>query len=86
MIPMAPIEGMRCCTLKDYRNAWAVGTGLQVGLKPGRYRITGEGTVNGVPLLHLDGAYRCPAGFCEEVRWQQADWRPASSGATYQRV
>ena len=86
MIAKAPIEPNGRCVVHRYGTAWALGTGLRVGLKPGEYRVTGAGDLNGVAALQLEGAYLCPAEICHEVRWQQADDRPAPSAVSVERV
>lgn len=41
-------------TFERYVRAWELGTGLPVALPPGRYRVTGRQSVNGVDYLQLD--------------------------------
>ena len=65
MIATLPITADRPCHVRHYINAWTLGTGLQVSLKPGEYRITGAGSIDGVAFLQLDGACRCAADACE---------------------
>ena len=77
MIAIAQTEVYGRCTIRYYVSAWAVGTGLQVSLEPGEYRVTGEGDVNGVSFLHLDGAYHCPADLCDKTRKQEANSIPS---------
>jgi hypothetical protein len=64
MIAKATVDGNDRCTVKHNSPAWAIGTGLRVGLEPGEYRITGQHVVNGVPFVELDGAYHGPADIC----------------------
>jgi hypothetical protein len=66
MIARATVDGNDRCTVNRYSRAWAIGTGLSVGLKPGAYRITGQHLVNGVPFVQLDGDYHCPADICDQ--------------------
>ncbi len=51
MIAKATVDGNDRCTVNRYSPAWAIGTGLRVGLEPGEYRITGQHVVNGVPFV-----------------------------------
>jgi len=60
-MPAANSEADRFCTFQRYTQAWQVGTGLKVSLAPGKYRVTGEETVNGLVFIHLDGGYRIDA-------------------------
>ena len=65
MIAKAFVDRNDRCTVKRCSPAWAIGTGLRVGLEPGEYRITGQPVVNGVPFVELDGAYHRPSGICD---------------------
>ena len=60
-MPTANSEADRFCTFQRYTHAWQVGTGLKVSLAPGKYRVTGEETVNGLVFIQLDGGYRIDA-------------------------
>ena len=73
MIATAPLQRSRVCTVKRFGAAWAVGTGLPVGIEQGEYRITGEVTVDGASYMNLDGTYHCPVSVCEEVAWRTDD-------------
>ena len=66
MIAKAFVDGNHRCKVKRSSPAWAIGSGLRVGLEPGEYRITGQHVVNGVPFVELDGAYHCPADICDQ--------------------
>ncbi len=66
MIMKATVDENDRCTVNRYSRAWAIGTGLRLGLEPGEYRITGQHLVNGVPFVQLDGAYHCPADICDQ--------------------
>ena len=60
-MPAAKSEADHFITLQRYTHVWEVGTGLKVSLAPGKYRVTGEETVNGLVFIHLDGGYRIDA-------------------------
>ncbi len=64
MIAKAFVDRNDRCTVKRCSPAWAIGTGLRVGLEPGEYRITGQHVVNGVPFVELDEAYHGPVDIC----------------------
>lgn len=48
----------RHCTIDHYAPAWALGTGLRVGLPPGKYKVTGEDRINGRFYLRIEDKYR----------------------------
>ena len=86
MIARAPIDPNERCVVTRYERGWALGTGLPVGLKPGAYRITGEGDVNGIAFLQLNGTYICPADICGQASRQQSDRRPTAGVGTAQPI
>ncbi len=53
------------CRIRERTTAWALGTGLQVGLEPGEYRVTDVADLDGVTFLRLDDRYHCPAEACD---------------------
>ncbi len=71
MIAKGFVDGNDRYTVKRHSPAWAIGTGLRVGLEPGEYRITGQHVVNGVPFVELDGAYRGPADTMTRDVWSE---------------
>ena len=54
-------ESEHFCTFRHYTLAWEVGTGLQVSLAPGEYRVTGEEQFNGIRYFRLNDAFRIDA-------------------------
>ena len=65
MIATAEMIDSQRCTLTRYTMAWSVGTGLQVSLVPGEYRITGYDDVSGQRYLYLNETYHCRADLCD---------------------
>lgn len=57
MIATAP----RHCTIERYTPAWALGTGLRVGIAPGKYQVTGKDRINGRLYLRIVDRYRIAA-------------------------
>ena len=65
MIAIAKEAQVSSCSLTRYTLAWSVGTGLQVSLRPGVYRVTGFDEVNGKRFLYLNQSFHCPEDDCD---------------------
>ena len=58
MVSATRSGSQRICNFRYYTPAWEIGTGLQVSLAPGQYRVTSEEVRDGVEYFCLNETYR----------------------------